>query len=141
MERDSKPRCIFPVGTSFGQFSADPMERGSKPRCIFPGRGTVPSIEHRCSLLRKYFSSITHQKEIFCMRKLIMPILAVPMLILAIVAMSPLSVFAAPKLHTPHFYQKGNAKGLATNLRYFGRPLMDGTANVYAIFWVPSAAV
>src|SRR5947208_222400 len=55
MERDSKPRCIFPVGTSFGQFSADPMERDSKPRCIFPGRGTVPSIEHRCFLLKKFF--------------------------------------------------------------------------------------
>ncbi len=49
------------------------------------------------------------------MRKLIMPILAVPMLILAIVAMSPLSVFAAAKHHTPHFYQKGN-RPVATRL-------------------------
>ena len=75
------------------------------------------------------------------MRKLIMPILAVPMLILAIVAMSPLSVFAATKHHTPHFYQKGNARSLGSNLRYFGGPVMYGTANVYAIFWEPTGRV
>src|SRR5436189_5917121 len=75
------------------------------------------------------------------MRKLIMPILAAPMLMLAIVAMSPLSVFAAPKLHTPHFYQKGNAKALGSNLRYHGGPVMYATANVYAIFWEPTGRV
>src|SRR2546429_9252513 len=75
------------------------------------------------------------------MRKLIMPILAVPMLILAIVAMSPLSVFAAAKHHTPHFYQKGNARSLGSNLRYFGGPGMYGQANVYAIFWEPTGRV
>src|SRR5437660_12591656 len=75
------------------------------------------------------------------MRKLIMPILAVPMLILAIVAMSPLSVFAAAKHHTPHFYQKGNARSLGSNLRYFGGPVMYGTANVYAICREPTGRV
>src|ERR1700730_18651590 len=54
------------------------------------------------------FSSITHQKEKSCMRKRIVSILILPMLILAILAMSPLSTLAAPQHNTPHFFKKGS---------------------------------
>jgi hypothetical protein len=72
------------------------------------------------------------------MRKLIVPLVLVPMLLVAIAALIPTSAFAAaqPQHHTPHFLLK-TQRPLASNLRYYGGPVMTGTANVYAIFWEP----
>lgn len=82
------------------------------------------------------------------MRKQIVPLFLVPLLLLAIVAMMPMSAFAssaASQHHTPHFFLKStlHSKGVpnapqANNLQYNGGPVMEGTANVYAIFWEPS---
>ncbi len=81
------------------------------------------------------------------MLKRIIPLFLVPLLLLSIVAMLPLSAFAAARgtaHHTPHFFLKSSLhKGIhqapqANNLVYWGGPEMDGTANVYAIFWEPT---
>lgn len=76
------------------------------------------------------------------MRKLIVPLFLAPLLLLSIVAIMPLSAFAASAHHTPHFFLKSSLHGKqapqANNLHYFGGPVMSGTANVYAIFWEPT---
>ncbi len=82
------------------------------------------------------------------MRKRIVPLFLVPLLLLAIVVLMPMSAFAssaASQHHTPHFFLKStlHGKGVpnapqASNLNYYGGPVMAGTANVYAIFWEPS---
>jgi len=78
------------------------------------------------------------------MRKLIVPVSLVPMLLLALLALLPMNAFAASQHHTPHFllksHQVRNAP-TASNLVYHGGPVMNGTANVYAIFWEPSGNV
>ncbi len=81
------------------------------------------------------------------MRKLIVPVILVPALLIAIVVLLPLRAFAAvtPQHHTPHFFLKSSLHGkqvpLASNLTYHGGPVMNGTANVYAIFWEPTGNV
>jgi len=72
------------------------------------------------------------------MRKLIVPLVLVPMLLLAVSALIPGSAFAAahPQHHPPHFFVR-NSPAAGGNLRYYGGPVMTGTANVYAIFWEP----
>jgi hypothetical protein len=73
------------------------------------------------------------------MRKRLFPVLAVPLLLLAIVAMTPLSASAASR-HLPHFFLKHAPHTVpnAVNLSYHGGSVMNGTANVYAIFWEPT---
>ena len=82
------------------------------------------------------------------MRKFVVPLFVVPTVLLALVAMLPLSAFAAPaasQSHTPHYFLKSSQNGknapLANNLLYNGGPVMVGTANVYAIFWEPTGNV
>lgn len=81
------------------------------------------------------------------MRKLIVPVILVPMLLLAIVVFMPMRAFAAaaPQHHIPHFFLKSSLHGKqapqASNLTYHGGPVMSGTANVYAIFWEPNGNV
>lgn len=78
------------------------------------------------------------------MRKFVVPLFVVPTVLLALVAMMPLSAFAAPatRQHTPHFFLKSSPHSknapLANNLIYNGGPVMGGTANVYAIYWEPT---
>jgi hypothetical protein len=77
------------------------------------------------------------------MRKLI-PLVLVPMLLVAIAALLPTSAFAAAQSqhHTPHFFLK-HTKNIpaASNVVYWGGPVMTGTANVYTIFWEPTGNV
>lgn len=92
------------------------------------------------------------------MRKRVFPLLIVPMLILAFVAMAltPLSASAATVTsskhhtasHSAHFLLKKNLHASKTNifaagnnLIYNGGPVMGGTTNVFAIFWEPTGNV
>ena len=81
------------------------------------------------------------------MRKRIIPLVMLPLLLLAIVALMPsMTSSAAPAIsassqhHTPHFYLK-HINALTSKLVYHGGPVMTGTANVYAIFWEPTGNV
>ena len=74
------------------------------------------------------------------MRKRIITLLLSPMLLLAMVALMPTNTFAASQHHAPHFFVKGS-RFAGNNLAYHGGPVMNGTANVYAIFWEPTGAV
>jgi hypothetical protein len=84
--------------------------------------------------------------------------LAVVIMALAAMLMLPLSAFASNtastanhhKQHTPHFFPllKHGKKIQATtpfasgnDLNYGGGPVMEGTMNVYAIFWEPTGNV
>ena len=91
------------------------------------------------------------------MKKRCIPVLALPILTLILVAMAlmPLSASAAShppaqqqKQHhhsqrKPHFFFKHPTVRQAAggNLAYNGGPVMGGTTNVYAIFWEPTGAV
>ena len=82
------------------------------------------------------------------MRKRIVPLFLVPLVLLALVALMPMSAFASPLASqhlTPHFFLKSTLRGKgvpnapqASNLTYHGGPVMENTANVYAIFWEPT---
>lgn len=80
------------------------------------------------------------------MRKLIVSATMVPILLLAVVAMMPMSAAAASQQHVPHFFVMHSGKATsatpnaptASNMTYHGGPVMNGTANVYAIFWEPT---
>src|SRR5579863_6656531 len=79
------------------------------------------------------------------MRKLTVPFILLLMLSLAFVALVPTKAMAASNQHLPHFMLKHSHQvpgaPLASNLVYNGGPEMDGTANVYAIFWEPTGNV
>lgn len=94
------------------------------------------------------------------MKKRVSPVLALPVLTLALVAMAlmPLSASAAShppttpttptqhqkhSHHKPHFFFKRSKMrpNVSSNLIYNGGPVMGGTTNVYAIFWEPTGAV
>jgi len=88
------------------------------------------------------------------MRKRVLLILALPSLILVLVAMAMMPVYASAatptsaKRHHAHFFLKKNlhhqnASPLAggNDLNYGGGPVMGGTTNVYAIFWEPTGNV
>ena len=83
------------------------------------------------------------------MRKRLLPLFSLPILMLLLTALMPLSASAAsassPASHNfIHFFvhpshsQKLPNIAAAGNLNYYGGPVMSGTANVYAIFWEPS---
>ena len=106
------------------------------------------------SLLQKYSpihcASILFHREVFfhyplkehpCMQKKTLPLLLVPALLLTIVALMPSQALAASPHLSPHFYLKHGNAPLAGNLVYHGGPVMNGTANVYAIFWEPTSNV
>jgi hypothetical protein len=81
------------------------------------------------------------------MRKMIVPLFCVPMLLMALVMVLPTRAFAAanPQHHVPHFFLKSTLHAkqvpLASNLSYHGGSVMNGTQNVYAIFWEPTGNV
>lgn len=94
------------------------------------------------------------------MRNRVFPLFArvVPILILLMLGLMPLSAFAATTARAgsnsatasrpPHFFWKKNiarqpaiASAANNNLIYGGGPVMTGTSHVYAIFWEPTGSV
>ena len=75
------------------------------------------------------------------MRKRIAPLIVLPLFLMTIVAMMPISASAASTSHGhPHFFLK-TIHAAGSKLTYHGGPEMTGTANVYAIFWEPTGNV
>jgi len=80
------------------------------------------------------------------MRKFIVSVFMVPLLLLAVVSLVPTGTMAASPQRVPHFFLKSvvhsstaSLKARAgNNLIYHGGPVMNGTANVYAIYWEPT---
>ena len=75
------------------------------------------------------------------MRKYVVPIIMIPMVLLAATIVIPLSVSATAPHHVPHFFLKPShalQQSSSVKLAYHGGPVMNGTANVYAIFWEPT---
>ena len=76
------------------------------------------------------------------MRKFIVSVFMVPLLLLAVVSLVPVSTMAASPQRVPHFLLKSSVHRsklrAGNNLIYHGGPEMTGTANVYAIFWEPT---
>src|SRR5579859_1869319 len=83
------------------------------------------------------------------MRKFIVSVFMVPVLLLAVFALVPISTMAAAPQnaqHVPHYFLKSSFSSsraslkarTGNNLIYHGGPVMAGTANVYAIFWEPT---
>ena len=76
------------------------------------------------------------------MRKLVLPIIALFSLTVFLGASSPSHVSATSTHHAPHLFRKpsqhGSAALNANNVSYHGGRVVDGTMNVYTIFWEPT---